>query len=68
VLVAWEDHTREREPDWGGGGGEVDVRTFGAGGRRHGFVESTIMFFSLLPVPFVKGDSYPEICAMRVKV
>jgi hypothetical protein len=23
------------------------------------------MFFSLLPVPFVKGDSCPEICAQR---
>jgi hypothetical protein len=28
-------------------------------------MESTIMFFSLLLVPFVKGDSYPELSVQR---
>jgi hypothetical protein len=40
-------------------------RGLGTRRRRHGFVELTLMFFSSVLVPFVKGDSYPEICAQR---
>jgi hypothetical protein len=53
--VPWENRAFDREAE---NEEEKWKRSVHVGARRmrHGFVDSTIMFFCLLLVPFVKGD------------